>query len=454
MALIAPVNLPFNVKTLWFDPNGLELNAGDKVVVQTVRGLELGVVADDITDVTEESLKNLKSPLKPVVRVATLEDIEKAAEMEALSREAMPIFKEMARETSDKMHPVSVEYLLDGDKAVFYFEAEERIDFRDLVRKLASTFHVRIDMHQIGVRDEARIVGGIAHCGQEVCCKRLGGEFKPVSIRMAKEQDLSLNPQKISGLCGRLMCCLRYEVDAYKDYKQRSPKMGATIHTPAGDGKVTDHDVCKETVSIKVADEKPVVVPLADFDEAAEGTRPDTVGEEAWSKANEKSDITFESSSLFSTSQFTGSDQLGDAKAHHHESSKGQKRQQPDTGSKSSGRTKGQGGGKTEDRHRQRRRRSTTIKGSERVETKGNSKDGSKANSKGSKSTPDSSSGKSKVRPGQKSSALSRNKDAKPKNAKPKGQSKDTNASAGTDAGVRKKRRRSHTVNKKDGSSK
>ena len=112
------------------------------------------------------------------------------------------------------MHPVSVEYLFEGDKAIFYFEAEERVDFRELVRKLAAHFRVRIDMRQIGVRDEARMVGGLGHCGQELCCKRLGGEFCPVSIRMAKEQDLSLNPQKISGVCGRLMCCLRYEFDA------------------------------------------------------------------------------------------------------------------------------------------------------------------------------------------------------------------------------------------------
>ena len=140
----------------------------------------------------------------------------------------------MASEANGDMHPVSVEYLFEGDKAIFYFEAEERVDFRELVRKLAAHFRVRIDMRQIGVRDEARMVGGLGHCGQELCCKRLGGEFCPVSIRMAKEQDLSLNPQKISGVCGRLMCCLRYEFDAYKDFKSRAPKQNATVETPDG----------------------------------------------------------------------------------------------------------------------------------------------------------------------------------------------------------------------------
>lgn len=142
------------------------------------------------------------------------------------------MFKEFAEDASDQMRPVMVEFLFDGDKAVFYFEAEERVDFRDLVRKLAGHFHVRVDMRQIGVRDGARLVGGLGHCGQELCCKRLGGEFSPVSIRMAKEQNLSLNPQKISGCCGRLMCCLRYEYETYKEVNSRAPKHGAKVEVP------------------------------------------------------------------------------------------------------------------------------------------------------------------------------------------------------------------------------
>ncbi|WP_282191799.1 PSP1 domain-containing protein, partial [Adlercreutzia caecimuris] len=200
MVRVAPINLTFNPKTLWFDPGELEIEKDMPVVVRTARGTEFGIAASDVIEVPEEQVRALKSALRPVERIATEEDVERAREMEEKSREALPVFKEMAREAHEDMHPVSVEFLLDGDKAVFYFEAEERIDFRELVRKLASRFHVRIDMRQIGVRDEARMVGGIGHCGQELCCKRLGGEFCPVSIRMAKEQGLSLNPQKISGL--------------------------------------------------------------------------------------------------------------------------------------------------------------------------------------------------------------------------------------------------------------
>ena len=218
MGRIAPVNLPSNPTPWWFDAGELEIAAGDDVVVETARGTEFGHVADNAFEATPEQMKKLKSPLKPVIRVADDEDRARAAELEAKAAEALPVFKELAAKASDEMRPVSVEYLFDGDKAVFYFESENRVDFRELVRTLSSRLHVRVDMRQIGVRDEARMVGGLGHCGQELCCKRLGGEFCPVSIRMAKEQDLSLNPQKISGVCGRLMCCLRYEYYAYKDF--------------------------------------------------------------------------------------------------------------------------------------------------------------------------------------------------------------------------------------------
>lgn len=286
MARIAPVNLYYNPKTLWFDAGELDIKAGDGLVVSTARGTEFGRAAGEVFEADAAKVKKLKTPLKPVKRIATPEDERRAAEMERKSREALPVFKEMAAEAGADMRPVSVEYLLDGDKAVFYFEAEERVDFRDLVRKLAARFHVRIDMRQIGVRDEARMVGGLGHCGQELCCKRLGGEFCPVSIRMAKEQDLSLNPQKISGVCGRLMCCLRYEFEAYKDFKSRAPKQNSTVDTPAGPAKVVDLDVPRETVSLKVEGEKPVKVPLADFEPPEEGSaRPKVVGEEAWEVA-------------------------------------------------------------------------------------------------------------------------------------------------------------------------
>ena len=286
MVRVAPIRLAFNPRTLWFDPRDLDIHNGDDVVVLTARGVEFGHAAGDVFEIDEDQVKKLKSPLKPVKRIATPEDVERAGEMERLGREALPIFKDMAAEANEDMHPVSVEYLLEGDKAVFYFEAEERVDFRELVRKLASRFHVRVDMRQIGVRDEARMVGGLGHCGQELCCARLGGEFCPVSLRMAKEQDLSLNPQKISGVCGRLMCCLRYEFDAYKDFKSRAPKQNATVKTPDGPAKVVDLDVPREVVSVRLEGEKPVRVPLSAFDAPEEGSRPNTIGQEAWDEAN------------------------------------------------------------------------------------------------------------------------------------------------------------------------
>lgn len=317
MTRIAPVRLAFNPKILWFEAGDLELGDKDYVVVTTNRGLELGQMAGEVFEAKDEQVKNLKSPLKPVERVATDEDREKAAEMERLGREALPRFRELAAQENEDMHPVSVEYLLDGDKAVFYFEAEERIDFRELVRKLASEFHVRVDMRQIGSRDEARMIGGLGHCGQELCCKRLGGEFNPVTIKMAKEQGLSLNPQKISGTCGRLMCCLRYEYEAYKDFNQRAPKVNAKIQTPDGIAKVTSLDVPKELVTLSTEDGKSIKVPLADFDPPEEeGVRPSSVGEDAWECAKNPV-FSVDVSSIYRTDQFTGKDALGEAKAVH-----------------------------------------------------------------------------------------------------------------------------------------
>ncbi len=322
MTRIAPINLAYNPKTLWFDAADIELTVGQHVVVQTARGTEFGTVAEEVFEATEAQLKSLKSELKPVQRVADETDCERARELEEKAAEALPLFKELAAETSEEMRPVSVEYLFDGDKAVFYFESENRVDFRELVRTLSSKLHVRVDMRQIGVRDEARMVGGIGHCGQELCCKRLGGEFCPVSIRMAKEQDLSLNPQKISGVCGRLMCCLRYEYDAYKDFHSRAPKKNATIETPDGPAKVVDLDVPREVISLRIEGEKPVKVPLSEFDEAEEGTRPKCVGCDAWDRANTPDENMFSSGLVsLATPDLNGKDQLADRSSVRHVSS-------------------------------------------------------------------------------------------------------------------------------------
>ena len=314
MVRIAPVTLQNNPKTLWFDPNGLEIHDGDCVIVSTERGTEFGY-ADDICEVSEEAVAKLKC-LKPVLRVATPEDIERAEELRQMSKDALPVFKRMAAESNEEMHPVMVEYLFDGDKAIFYFEAEDRIDFRELVRKLAAEFHIRVDMRQIGVRDEARLVGGLGHCGQELCCRRLGGEFCPVSIRMAKEQDLSLNPQKISGVCGRLMCCLRYEYEAYKEFKSRAPKVNAKIQTPKGVAKVVELDVPRERVKVRMEEDgKNVTFPLSAMDEAPEGaTRPNSIGDD-FLQYYDPDPFEGVITGLFDTSAFTRDDKLATPEA-------------------------------------------------------------------------------------------------------------------------------------------
>lgn len=459
MALVAPVNLPYNIKTLWFDPNDLVLNVDDKVVVKTSRGQELGVMASDPIEVTEEDIENLKSPLMPVLRVATEDDLLRAKEMEEKSAIAMEVFKRLARETSEEMHPVSVEYMLDGEKAVFYFESEERIDFRELVRKLASEFHVRIDMRQIGVRDEARIVGGIAHCGQVVCCKRLGGEFKPVSIRMAKEQDLSLNPQKISGLCGRLMCCLRYESDIYADFKKTAPKIGSLISTPAGMGKVSEIDIPKEAVTIKIEDEKPVKVPVSMIEDLSEDRKSARVNDSNWEKLMEEvQSAIFERGGMFDLPKFTTEDKLGSAKAVHHEkaassSSNGSSRDHSgeDASKPSKRKPRGSkrrsvkialGGGDTEsDSKPEQKSESSKPQHSHQGKGERNRRSGNNSNNRSSRSKGQTDNHSSKLRPGHKSSALSQGaNDAKSGSDDKKG-------------GNRKHRRRHSSKNKSDASS-
>ena len=268
MPTVVGVKLRFAPKVLFFDPAGTEPGPGDAVVVQTERGSELGQVVDVPCEVESSEIP---APLKQVERIATEEDLEFAEELAEKEREAMRTFRQLVEEHGLDMKPVDVECLFGGDKMVFYFVAEERIDFRELVRELASRFKLRVDMRQVGVRDEARMVGGLGHCGQQLCCVRFAGDFQPVSIRMAKEQDLPLNPLKISGLCGRLMCCLRYEYDAYKDFKQRAPKRGARVETPMGDGKVTGFNTPRETVGIRLAEGGSITVPLEMMECPGEG---------------------------------------------------------------------------------------------------------------------------------------------------------------------------------------
>lgn len=285
MVRVAPVRLAYNPKTLWFDAGSLTIDVGDSVIVKTARGEEFGAVQMPVFEPSEEQLSALKSPLKPVVRVASDEDVLRSAELDDKARKALPEFKRLAAETIEEMKPVAVEFLFDGDRAIFYFESEERLDFRELIPKLYGRFHVRVDLVQIGVRDQARIVGGLAHCGQELCCKRLGGEFNPVSIRMAKDQGLSLNQPKITGACGRLMCCLRYEVEAYKEVYARAPKMSDTIDTPEGPARINDINVLREMVSLKIEEGRLVQVPLADLRTHSGDNRPSYIKRAQWDEA-------------------------------------------------------------------------------------------------------------------------------------------------------------------------
>lgn len=278
MPTVVGVKLRFTPKVLWFDPADTDVEPGDHVIVETERGHEFGEVAGAPFEVEQAELP---AALKPVLRRAGVEDYRRDEELKAREREAMPVFRELITERGLDMKPAGVEFLFDGDKIVFYFSAEERVDFRELVRDLATRFHARIDMRQIGVRDEARLVGGVGHCGQRLCCVRFSGDFQPVSIRMAKEQDLPLNPLKISGLCGRLMCCLRYEYDAYQDFKSRAPKRGAVVETPLGLAKVVDLNTPRESVGLRLEDGERLRVPLAAMECSKGGGCPCSVSREA-----------------------------------------------------------------------------------------------------------------------------------------------------------------------------
>ena len=276
MPTVVGVRLRFS-KTLWYDPTGTEPCEGDRVIVETERGEEFGTVVAAPFEVEADALP---AALKPIARMANEDDHVRLEELTAREAEALPEFRKLVEHYRLAMKPVDVQFLTGGDKIVFYFSADERVDFRELVKDLAAKFHARIDMRQVGVRDEARAVGGVGHCGQQLCCSRFGGEFQPVSIRMAKEQDLPLNPLKISGLCGRLMCCLRYEYDAYKDFKSRAPKRGAIIDTPSGLAKVAELNTPRETIRMRLEDGTSVTIPLAKMECGKGGMCPCSVSRE------------------------------------------------------------------------------------------------------------------------------------------------------------------------------
>ena len=236
-------------KLYFFDPGQFWPTPGDYVLVETSRGIEFGEVVTGIKEIDDAMLQ---SPLKPVVRIASAEDLQHFKDNKAAEKEAYQVCQKKISEHKLDMKLVSVEYTFDNSKILFYFTANGRVDFRSLVKDLASVFKTRIELRQIGVRDEAKMLGGLGICGRPICCGAFLGDFQPVSIKMAKEQNLSLNPTKISGVCGRLMCCLKYEQDQYEATRKKMPKVGKEVITPDGPGVVWDLNIIKETVKVRI----------------------------------------------------------------------------------------------------------------------------------------------------------------------------------------------------------
>jgi len=236
-------------KVYYFDPQDKNVKQGDKVIVETARGVECGEVVVVDRQIDETKFTN---PIKPIIRLATDDDLKRIERNRAKEKDAFKICEAKIAAHKLNMNLIDVECTFDNNKLLFYFTAENRVDFRELVKDLASVFRTRIELRQIGVRDEAKMLGGLGVCGQPFCCSRFLGEFQPVSIKMAKEQGLSLNPTKISGTCGRLMCCLKYEQDAYEDLLKTTPKQGAIVKTTSGRGVVEEVNLITGKLRVKL----------------------------------------------------------------------------------------------------------------------------------------------------------------------------------------------------------
>ena len=249
MAKVIGVRFKANGKSYYFSPGDLELQQGDYVIVETARGTECGEVAKGPHDVPDSSIVK---PLKTVTRMADAVDVRRMQQNRADEKRAFSVCEERIAKHKLDMKLVDVEYTLDRNKILFYFTADGRIDFRDLVKDLAGVFRTRIELRQIGVRDESKMLGGLGICGQPFCCSRFLRDFQPVSIKMAKEQGLSLNPAKISGSCGRLMCCLAYEQPAYEYLNRITPGVGSIVKTPEGVGAVVETNVISGTLRVRM----------------------------------------------------------------------------------------------------------------------------------------------------------------------------------------------------------
>jgi len=252
-------------KIYYFDPDQYTLTLDDCVIVETARGIEYGevVIANKLVDEDDVVL-----PLKKVIRIADEKDRRNVEKNEQMAKEAYVICEEKIAAHELEMNLVDVEYTFDRNKVIFYFTADGRIDFRELVKDLAARFKTRIELRQIGVRDEAKLLGGIGPCGRMLCCSTFLGDFEPVSIKMAKDQNLSLNPSKISGLCGRLMCCLKYENETYEEAKRNLPDVGERVETERGAGKVVDLNILAKTIHVELEETQQII--QFSFDEMIE----------------------------------------------------------------------------------------------------------------------------------------------------------------------------------------
>ena len=250
-------------KVYFFDPNGVTYHAGDHVIIDTARGAEYGICTGGNHVIPA---KDVVAPLRCVLRLATAQDEKTIQENRAREKKAFEVCLQKIAEHGLDMQLVSAEVAFDGSKILFYFTADERVDFRELVKNLASVFHTRIELRQIGVRDKAKMVGGLGICGRPFCCASFLDDFQPVSIKMAKTQNLSLNPTKISGTCGRLMCCLKYEQEAYEDLIRTSPKQDSFVDTPEGRGTVVEIDLLRQRVKVRMEDEPETISIFANTD--------------------------------------------------------------------------------------------------------------------------------------------------------------------------------------------
>jgi cell fate regulator YaaT (PSP1 superfamily) len=260
MAEIVGIRFKEVGKIYYFDPDGKKFNKEDQAIVETARGIECGTVAMANREIPDDEIVN---PLKPVIRKATEDDLKTVEENREKEKKAFDICEKKIANHGLEMKLVDVEYTFDNSKILFYFTADGRVDFRELVKDLAGAFRARIELRQIGVRDEAKMLGCFGVCGRPCCCKSFLGEFQPVSIKMAKEQGMSLNPVKISGTCGRLMCCLKYEQDTYEHLLRHTPKVGAIVETHEGRGTVIDNNLVTGMLTIRLGrrpDAAPVII--------------------------------------------------------------------------------------------------------------------------------------------------------------------------------------------------